>query len=202
MVVDKPSGLLVIATPKNEKNTLTYLLNLDMDSRGEEVNLYPCHRLDRETSGLIIYAKGKKSQQLMMEEFKRRAVKKIYIAFIQGIVKENSGVINSRIYNRNKRRDEPAVTKYNVTKRLSNFSILEVEPVTGRTNQIRIHLKRIGHPIIGESVYAFRKDFKLRFHRTALHAQSLEFMHPITKEMKSFTSPMPKDMTEFLQRYS
>jgi 23S rRNA pseudouridine1911/1915/1917 synthase len=117
-------------------------------------------------------------------------------------VKENSGVINSRIYNRNKRRDEPAVTKYNVTKRLSNFSILEVEPVTGRTNQIRIHLKRIGHPIIGESVYAFRKDFKLRFHRTALHAQSLEFMHPITKEMKSFTSPMPKDMTEFLQRYS
>ena len=74
ILVDKPSGMLVIPTPKRETNTLTDLLNRELDERGVEANAYPCHRIDRETSGLIIYAKGKKVQQLMMDEFKKRAV--------------------------------------------------------------------------------------------------------------------------------
>ena len=82
LVVDKLSGLLVIPTPKKESNTLTGLLNKEMDSRGVEANAYPCHRLDRETSGIIIYAKGKSIQQRMMEEFRKRLVKKTYVAFV------------------------------------------------------------------------------------------------------------------------
>lgn len=198
IVADKPAGMLVIPTPKGETNTLTDMLNNDLDKRGLTVNAYPCHRLDRETSGLVIYAKGKAVQRLVMDEFKKRMVKKIYIAFAHGIVKKNFDIIRSRIYSRNKKRSEPAITKYRVTGRKKDFSVLEIEPVTGRTNQIRIHMKYIGHPLLGESVYAFRKDFKLRFKRTALHASALEFTHPITKTRMSFISPLPWDMLERL----
>ena len=198
LVIDKPSGMLVIPTPKKETNTLTDLLNRDLDSRGIEANAYPCHRLDRETSGIIVYAKGKAAQQFMMDEFKRRAVKKTYIAFAQGAVKGPSGTITRNIYDKSKGRSIPAVTKYKVTERKGGFSVMEVEPVTGRTNQIRIHLKDIGHPIVGESVYAFRKDYKLRFKRVALHAKRLEFKHPVTGERMAFESPLPIDMENFL----
>lgn len=196
IVVDKPSGMLVIPTPKKETNTLTSLLNRELDERGVEANAYPCHRLDRETSGLILYAKGKKMQQLMMEEFRKKSVKKTYIAFAHGRIDKNSGIINKPIYNRNKNRQDEAVTKYKVLEKRKNFTILEVEPVTGRTNQIRIHLKDMGHPLVGESVYAFRKDFALKFKRIALHAKEIEFTHPVTGERTKFSSPLPKDMEE------
>ena len=198
LVVDKPSGMLVIPTPKKETNTLTDLLNRELDSRNIEVNAYPCHRLDRETSGLIIYAKGKSIQQRIMDEFKRKTVKKTYITFAQGVVKGTAGVITRNIYDRNKGRSIPAVTRYKVNEKKKDYSILEVEPVTGRTNQIRIHLKDIGHPIIGESVYAFRKDSKLKFKRVALHAHKIEFKHPTTEARMVFESPLPKDMKDFL----
>lgn len=200
IVVDKPSGMLTIPTPKKETNTLTDLLNQDLDTRGIGANAHPCHRLDRETSGLVVYAKGKKSQRLMMEEFNKRAVRKTYIAFVHGIVKKDFDTIKSPIYNRNKNREEMAITKYKVIKRRAYFSILEAEPVTGRTNQIRIHLKKIGHPVVGESVYAFRKDFRLKFKRVALHAEKIEFTHPITRERLAFTSPLPEDMEDFLNK--
>lgn len=200
MVVDKPSGILVIPTPEKETNTLTGLLNRELDSRGIEINAYPCHRLDRETSGLIIYAKGKKVQQALMEEFKKKAVKKTYIVFAHGIVKKSDDIIKRPIYNRNKNRSEMAITKYNVLNRKKDFSVLEVEPVTGRTNQIRIHFRQIGHPLVGESVYAFRKDFKLRFRRAALHATAVEFTHPVTGNRMQFTSPLPEDMKNFIER--
>ena len=199
IVVDKPSGMLVIPTPKKETNTLTDLLNRELDSRGIEANAYPCHRIDRETSGLILYAKGKATQGLMMEEFRKKKVKKAYIAFVHGTIKENSAVINKPIYNRNKRRPEEAVTRYKVLERRKNFTILEVEPVTGRTNQIRIHFKGIGHPLVGESVYAFRKDFALKFKRAALHAKKIEFTHPATKKDVTFSSDLPEDMMLLLE---
>ena len=198
IVVDKPSGMLVIPTPKKETNTLTDLLNDDLDRRGIEANAYPCHRLDRETSGLIIYSKGKYTQKLLMEQFKNREVKKSYVAIVQGAVRKDSDTIESDIYNKNKGRSETAITKYSVLERKGPFSVLEVEPVTGRTNQIRIHLQKIGHPIVGESVYAFRKDFKLKFKRVALHAVKIEFKHPVIGEALKFESPLPKDLKELI----
>lgn len=200
MVVDKPSGMLVIPTPKKETNTLSDLLNKELDERGIEANAYPCHRLDRETSGLILYAKGKRAQKLMMDEFKLRRVKKIYTAIVQGNPKKDSGIIKFNIFNRNKSRSEEAITKYRVLERRKDYSIVEAEPVTGRTNQIRIHFARIGHPILGESVYAFRKDFKLKFKRVALHAGVLEFMHPVTKKDMKFTSKLPEDLENLIKR--
>jgi len=215
IVVDKPSGMLVIPTPKKETNTLTDLLNRDLDRRGIEANAcppareihagrraHPCHRLDRETSGLIVYAKGKSVQQMMMEEFKSRTVKKVYVAFVNGRTEKDFDIIKKRIYNRNKNRSDEAVTKYKTIERRADFSIVEVEPVTGRTNQIRIHFKEIGHPLVGESVFAFRKDFKLKFKRVALHAAYIRFAHPVTKKLLEFSAPMPGDMEVFLKKLS
>jgi 23S rRNA pseudouridine1911/1915/1917 synthase len=164
-----------------------------------EANAHPCHRIDRETSGLIIYAKGKKMQALMMDEFKNRAVKKSYIAFVHGTVKEKFGVIDNAIFNPNKGRKESAQTKFTVVGRHKDFTVVEAVPVTGRLNQIRIHMKRLGHPLVGESVFAFRKDFKLKFKRAALHASYLRFKHPATGEAVEFKSPLPEDMQMLLQ---
>lgn len=200
ILVNKASGLLVVPTPKGETNTLTDLLNKELDSRGIEANAYPCHRIDRETSGLVIYAKGKHVREIMMERFKRRVVKKTYIAFVHGIVKKDSDTLKGNVYNQKKRKTELMITKFRVIERRKDFTIVQVEPVTGRTNQIRLHFRQLGHPLVGESVYAFRKDFKLKFKRTALHAKILEFDHPITGKRMNFDLPLPDDMANFIQK--
>jgi 23S rRNA pseudouridine1911/1915/1917 synthase len=199
IVVDKPSGMLVIPTPKGERNTLTDLLNRDLDSRGIEANAYPCHRIDRETSGLIVYAKGKAMQKAVMEEFHQKKVKKRYIAVVHGQVKKDFATIAKSIYNRSRRKAEPALTKYRVLERRGAFTVIEAQPITGRTNQIRIHFMMIGHPLVGESVYAFKKDFALRFKRVALHARDIEFTHPATKKWLNFTVPLPEDMERLIK---
>lgn len=192
LVVDKPSGMLVIPTPKNETRTLTGLLNRELDGRGIQANAYPCHRIDRETSGIILYAKGKKAQQLMMEKFRRREIKKTYIAFAHGRLKRTSGSIDAPIEHKR------SVTKYKVLEQRRGFSIVEVEPLTGRTNQIRIHFKALGHPLVGERKFAFAKDYELKFRRSALHSYRIEFVHPLTDKPLIFTSPLPDDMEKFL----
>ncbi len=199
-IINKPSGILVVPTPKGETNTLTDLLNQELDRRGAQVQAYPCHRIDRETSGLIIYAKSKPVEQAMMEQFKKHLVKKTYIAFVHGVVRKNSDTLKGNVYNQKRRKTELMITKYRVIERRKDFTIVEVKPFTGRTNQIRIHFKELGHPLVGESVYAFRKDFKLKFKRTALHAKALEFIHPVTGIKMNFNLPLPDDMVNFIQK--
>ncbi|MFH0771778.1 MAG: RluA family pseudouridine synthase [Candidatus Omnitrophota bacterium] len=211
LVVDKPAGMLVIPSPKGEANTLTDLLNRYLDARGVQVNpvrntnaaslprkisnganAYPCHRLDRETSGLIVYAKGKSAQRLMMEEFKRRAVNKSYIAFAHGRINKRFGIIDAPIERKR------SLTKYRVLEQRSDFCIVEVKPVTGRTNQIRIHFKFIGHPLVGDRKFAFARDYSLKFRRAALHSCGIKFNHPVMRETLEFTLPLPDDMKKFL----
>jgi len=185
LVLDKPSGLLVIPTPKKESRTLTTILNDDAENRGLLYRLHPCHRLDRETSGLIIYAKGKSMQKKMMEVFRERKIKKTYIAFVQGNLVKDQDRIKNPIAG------SSSITEYRVIKRGKGFSVAEVNPLTGRTNQIRIHFKRIGHPVLGERKFAFRRDFKIKAKRLCLHAKKLEFMHPVKKNKISLTSQVP-----------
>ncbi|MCX5695494.1 MAG: RluA family pseudouridine synthase [Candidatus Omnitrophica bacterium] len=184
LVVDKPSGLLTVPTPKNEQRTLTSILNL-----------YPCHRLDRETSGLIIYAKDKSVQQKMMDEFRDREVKKTYIAFIRGVPYKNAGEIKNKIEGLS------AATRYKVIAKRKDFAIVEVHPLTGRTNQIRIHFKQIGHPILGETKYAFRKDFKIKAKRLMLQAKELSFPHPVTGAQVQVRLDLAMDMAGFLEKH-
>lgn len=195
-VVDKPAGLLSVPTPKNERRTLTAILNEDLAQKGKSYRLHPCHRLDRETSGLMIYAKGKSAQKKMMRQFHCKRVKKIYAAFIQGRLIRNQGEIENPVEGRS------AVTKYRVIRREKDFTVIEAMPLTGRTNQIRIHLKQIGHPIVGETKFAFRKDFLLRAKRLCLHAKELEFLHPVSGKNIHLSVELPADLKDFLYRHA
>ena len=195
LVVDKSSGLLVIPTPKGEKNTLTDLLNnyLQAKTSGPDFpKAHPCHRLDRETSGLILYAKGKTMQQKVMDQFHQKQVGKKYLAFVQGRPKKQTGFINYKL------EGSEAGTKYQVIKYYpAGYSLVEVEPVTGRTNQIRLHFKMIGHPVAGERKFAFAKDYPVKAKRLMLHSSFISFVHPGTNEPVSFSSHLPEDMLTF-----
>jgi 23S rRNA pseudouridine1911/1915/1917 synthase len=195
LVVDKPSGLLTIPTPKKESRTLTSILNDDLIERKIAYRLHPCHRLDRETSGLVIYAKGKSVQEKMMEAFRARSIKKTYIAFVRGCPARTEGEMKNQI------EGQPAQTKYKVISKKKDFSVVEALPVTGRTNQIRIHFKQLGHPILGETKFAFRKDFAIKAKRLCLHAQSLEFIHPVAHKFIRLTCGLPKDLQQFLETH-
>src|SRR6185503_4674420 len=128
-----------------------------------------------------LYAKGKKNQQFLMDEFKRQSVLKKYIALVQGRLKQDRGEIKSyiksfedeQIFNKDKK--DLALTRFQVIQRSTDFTVVEVEPLTGRTNQIRIHFKEMKHPLLGERKYAFGRESHLKFRRAALHAASLEW---------------------------
>ncbi len=192
LVVNKPSGLLVIPQPGGATRTLTGILNDDAHERGLTYRLHPCHRLDRETSGLIIYAKGKSTQKKVMDLFKERAVKKAYVAFVHGALPQEQGEITRRI------EGAPALTRYKVLQRKHGLTVVEVYPLTGRTNQIRIHFKSIGHPLVGETKFAFRRDFKLKAKRLCLHAKFLAFNHPVTGKPLLLELPLAAELTAFL----
>ena len=195
LVVDKPAGLLSVPTPKNESRTLTSILNQDAQERKLGVQLYPCHRLDRQTSGLVIYAKSKAVEQKMADVFRDRKVSKKYLAFVHGKLAQAQGVISSAIEGKS------AITKYKVIQEKNNYSVVQISPVTGRTNQIRIHFKSIQHPLVGEDKFIYRKDFALRFKRICLHAQELEFTHPVTQKQLSLRLELPADLKKFLESH-
>ena len=203
IVFDKPAGLVVIPTPKRESKTLVSIVNQQCVGQSDSSKLHPCHRIDRDTSGVIIFAKGKRNQKLMMDCFKNRAVEKKYIAFVHGILPSKSGEFRKSIKDFGHRKFQknipaiPAVTTYKVIEIRKDFSIVEVQPVTGRTNQIRIHFSQAKHPVVGDRKYAFARDYPLKFRRTALHAAQLEWTHPVSQKKICVRSNMPKDMAEF-----
>jgi len=191
IILDKPSGLLTVPTPKNESRTLTSILNEEHNDSGK-TRFYPCHRLDRETSGLIIYAKSRAAQEQMMDLFRQRKIKKNYIAFVQGRFSSARGQISAPIEGKH------AVTRFEVLESRRDFSVVRVSPETGRTNQIRIHFKSAGHPLVGETKFAFRRDYALRHKRLCLHASSLDLTHPATGKALHIQSPLPDDLDKFL----
>ncbi len=209
VVFDKPCGLLVVPDPKGLAMTLEHIVN-EQCPLTENGRLYPCHRLDRETSGVIIFARGKANQEKMMDEFRKGCVEKKYIAFVRGKIKNPAGEIKSVIQDfhekkHNRQREKSpgklALTRYKVLAVKHLFSVVEVYPLTGRTNQIRIHLGQIGHPILGERLYAFGKDFPIKFKRVALHASEVSFKHPLTGKKIIVRAELAKDMENFINRY-
>ena len=186
LVVNKPSGLLTIPAPKKGRRTLLKILNDDLKERRLTYRLHSCHRLDRETSGLIIFAKGKAIQKRMMQEFKKKMVSKTYITFVQGRLSKNRGWIRNPVWGKS------AITRYQVLQRFTDFSVVKVQPLTGRKNQIRLHFKQIRHPVLGEDRFAFRRDFKFKAKRLCLHAQQLDFSHPVTKKPIHLEAELPE----------
>jgi 23S rRNA pseudouridine1911/1915/1917 synthase len=199
IVIDKPTGILVTPSANKDLDSLTDRVNAELAKRGLTVKAHPCHRLDRETSGLVIFAKGKMAQSKMMDEFREKKVEKKYLAFVHGKLAQKKALIKKQIWLEKKKNWQMAITRYQVREERRDFSVVEVEPITGRTNQIRLHFKQLHHPILGERKFAFARDFSLKFKRLALHAEKISFLHPFSKEKISLYSPLPEEMENFLQ---
>ncbi|MDR1317049.1 MAG: RluA family pseudouridine synthase [Spirochaetales bacterium] len=195
LVLDKPAGLLTIPAPGKNSSCLTEILAAACAKEGLPWKPHPCHRLDAETSGLILFAKGKSKQKILMRLFQRREVRKTYLAFVQGTLEKPEGSFTRSLDGR------PACTRYRVleqkTAGAAAYALAEVKPETGRTNQIRLHFKAAGHPLVGETRFACRRDFPLKVKRLMLHALRLEFQDPWTGQARSFEAPLPADMRDF-----
>jgi len=207
LVVKKPAGLLTIATEKERTKTAYYMMTdyVQSTSSSEDARIFIVHRLDQDVSGLLVFAKTEDAKFTLQNGWEK--AEKKYYAVVEGVPVEPTGVIQSylledkfcRVYSgRRSPESKYAVTKYRVLKTTSSFSLLEVTLVTGRKNQIRVHLSDLGHPIIGDKKYGARTD---PAHRLGLHAYYLAFEHPMTGEKMIFEDPLPEALAEVLGIY-
>lgn len=211
LVVNKPKGMVVHPANGNPDGTLVNAIMAKckdgLSGIGGELRPGIVHRLDKDTSGLLIVAKNDQAHIKMSEQIKNREVKKIYIALVKGIVKENEATIQMPIgrsqQDRKKmavRKDgKEAVTHFKVLKRYLQNTLLELKIDTGRTHQIRVHMAQIGHPVVGDMVYSKGKN-EFGVEGQMLHAKRLEFMHPITGKKLILEAPLPKYFEEILQK--
>lgn len=203
IVVNKPKGLVVHPANGNPDGTLVNaVMAICKDSlSGIGGKLRPgiVHRLDKDTSGLIIIAKNDKSHINLSEQIKNHKVKKTYIALVRGIIKEDNATINMPIARSTKDRKKMAVSKngrnaithFKVLKRYTGYTLLEINIETGRTHQIRVHMSYIGYPIIGDMVYSNGKN-PFGVEGQMLHAKKLEFTHPITNQKMQLEAQLPQ----------
>jgi RluA family pseudouridine synthase len=200
LVADKAPGLLSVPPPKGPRGaSLIELLR----RAGEEV--HAVHRLDRESSGLVLLARDLPAREILMGMFKRREVRKTYLAVVQGHPRPGEGVLRFPIRDLGARaaidpRGSAAETAYRVIEQLGSCALVEVEPHTGRHNQIRLHFAHIGMPLAGERKYARGRDALVRHRRAALHALRLAFHPPWAKHPLVFEAPPPDDFQELLRR--
>lgn len=201
LVADKPAGLLTVPAPNASGRTLLDLL------RGMALAPLPVHRLDRETSGAIVFARTAEARSALEEAFRARAVRKTYWALALGRLRGARGVFRERIAVAGGRaavsaRGQEAETRWRALTAWPDCTEVEVDLQTGRTNQIRVHFAHAGHPLLGERKYARGKDAppRLRAPRVALHAWRIAFRHPVTGREIACESPLPPDLAELRAR--
>ena len=209
IVVNKPKGMVVHPANGNPDGTLVNaIMAICKDSLsgiGGELRPGIVHRLDKDTSGLLIIAKNDKAHVNMSEQIKNHQVKKTYIALVRGVVKENEATINMPIGRSTSDRKKMAVNKngkeaithIKVLKRYDKYTLLEVNIETGRTHQIRVHLSYIGYPIIGDYTYSNGKN-EFGVVGQCLHAKRLEFKHPITNKEMKLEASLPEYFEEII----
>lgn len=202
LVVDKPAGLLAVATAHEKERTVHALLTeyLRKGCGRSRKRLFVVHRLDRDTSGLLIFAKSEEAMLRLKEHWKE--YEKKYLAIVHGRLKKDSGVITSYLAEdeellmystQDGSKGKLARTAYRVLKTTSRYSLVELTLLTGRKNQIRVHMADIGNPIVGDTWYSEDGD---KYPRMALHAWSLSFTHPFSRKPLSFVSDLPPFFTK------
>ena len=211
IVVNKPKGLVVHPANGNWDGTLVNaIMAICKDSLsgiGGEIRPGIVHRLDKDTSGLLIIAKNDEAHLKMSNQIKDREVKKIYYALVRGVISENEATINMPIGRSTKDRKKMAVTKngkeaithFKVLERFNKYTLLEVKIDTGRTHQIRVHLSEIGYPVVGDEVYSNGKN-EFGVHGQLLHAKSLDFKHPITGKEMHLEAELPTEFLNVLEK--
>ena len=212
IVINKPKGMVVHPANGNPDGTLVNaVMAICKDSLsgiGGEIRPGIVHRLDKDTSGVIIVAKNDKAHINLSEQIKNHEVEKTYIAIVRGNIPENEATINMPIGRSTKDRKKMAVTKsgknavthFKVLKRHNNYTLVEVKIETGRTHQIRVHLAEIGFPIIGDTVYSNGKN-EWGVEGQCLHAKSIRFKHPITNQEMFIEAPLPEYFENIIKEF-
>lgn len=210
LVVNKPAGMVVHPAARIVSGTLVNALLShcpQVADVGGPDRAGIVHRLDRETSGLIVVAKNPETHASLQRQFKRRLVRKTYVALVEGQVHPREGIIEVPIGRDPKdrtrmavsRTGRPAITQYRVVEVFPQYTLLEVRPHTGRTHQIRVHLAWLGYPVVGDRVYGRRRQTLLP-DRHFLHARELAFTHPATGEKLVLSAPLPPELTALLNQ--
>lgn len=209
IIINKPSGLVVHPGNGNYNNTLVngllyYTDNLSNNNGLERVGIV--HRIDKDTSGLILACKNNKAHEVMALEFKNHTIKRTYIALLEGVLPHNKVTVDAPIgrdvNNRLKmavtnKNSKNAITHIEVIKRYKNYTLVKCLLETGRTHQIRVHTKYIGYPVFNDPVYSNKPCTEFG---QFLHSYSMEFNHPITKKHLYFECPLPKEFQDFLNK--
>lgn len=215
IVVNKAAGMVVHPAPGHPGGTLVNALLAHCPELAASDDDRPgiVHRLDRDTSGLILAAKSEKVRRALQRQFKDRQVHKAYVALLEGHLQPAYGRIEAPVgrdpHHRQRMKvlagGREAITEYHVLEQFAHpvgpvsgeYTLIEAEPVTGRTHQIRVHLASIGHPVVGDAVYGRRKQ-RLPVSRQFLHARRLEFKHPLTGKRLDLEAPLPEDLSQVL----
>lgn len=211
IVVNKPKGMVVHPANGNPDGTLVNailaLCKDNLSGIGGEIRPGIVHRLDKDTSGLLIIAKNDLAHKNISEQIKNRQVKKIYIALVKGNVAEDEATIDMPIGRSTKDRKKMAVRKdgktaithFKVLKRYNKYTLLEIKIDTGRTHQIRVHMAEIGHPVVGDMVYSSGKN-EFGIEGQMLHAKSLDFKHPVTGKEMHLEADLPQYFVDVLNK--
>jgi 23S rRNA pseudouridine1911/1915/1917 synthase len=207
LVIDKPAGLTVHPAPGHPSHTLVNAIlahcpGLTMNNEPMRPGIV--HRLDKDTSGLIVIAKNDFAREYLTAQFRSRTVTKGYLVLVKGRLSSEQGIIEAPIGRDPHRRQRMAIvetgkeatTQYRVRKYLDTYTLVEVTPLTGRTHQIRIHLSAIGYPVVGDPTYGIKSAY---LNRQFIHAYRLGFRLPSTKQYQEFTSPLPMDLEQALE---
>jgi len=211
VIVNKPCGLVVHPAAGNEDGTLVNALMYhvkDLSGIGGEMRPGIVHRLDKDTSGLILIAKNDKAHVHLSEQFKERTMEKHYRAVAYGSFKENSGMIDAPIARHPVDRKrmaivpggKPSQTEWCVLEELYGASYLDVHLLTGRTHQIRVHMHSVGHPLMGDSIYSPNIKHPVHIPRLMLHAYHLSFTHPTSQERMTIHAPLPAEFERTLEK--
>jgi len=219
IVVNKPPYMVMYPSAGHKNGTLLNALISKcrkLASSGAPLRPGVVHRLDKETSGLIVLAKDNAAYSALIKKFKEREIEKHYLALLYGKLKtdhgEISSVIGRSVSDRKKmstktRQGKEAVTRFEVIKRFKSATLAKVRIITGRTHQIRVHFAASGHPVLGDKTYG-KKTFinlgqkTINFPRQMLHAYSLKFLHPVTEQPLEFTAPIPEDIKKAIGELS
>lgn len=205
LVLNKPAGMPIHPSLNNYTNSMANALAYYFQSQGKPFIFRCCNRLDRDTSGLTIVSKHLVSGSILSDMTKYREVHREYLAIARGSVTPSEGTIQAPLGRKegtiiertvNWEHGEDAVTHYKVVKEANGHSLVSLRLETGRTHQIRIHMKYLGYPLIGDYLYNPDMEYMTR---QALHSHHMEFTHPITGEHMSFTAPLPEDMARVMQ---
>lgn len=197
LVVEKERGILSVATKNEREKTAYNILKNYLKEKDPKDKIFVVHRLDRDTSGVMIFAKSEKAQDILQTTWNDSVKERTYVALVEGNVKKDRDTIISYLTENkamvtysttNEEEGKKAISHYKVLKRNKNFSLLEVNIETGRKNQIRVHMQDLGHSVVGDKKYGSTKN---PIRRLGLHAHTIVFVHPITKEVLSFTSKIP-----------